>query len=287
MKIIVVFLTLFFTSILAFGDELTVQSTPARTPVMTSTPAVQPVPTVHPTPIQTPSPTPMAVQTPFQSPAIAPLPTPIPSPYWEVTKFPVTTKEHRLRFAVSGYYGLGSSLQADNISVTTNGTQIWASGNFPTNLAPGVAISLYDMPQNSFGWLGEASYDFSRVITGLNASDTNGNQVGGPFNSPQTTITFLTISGNLAYRFESTYLEFGANYTFPNLAGGINNFGSTSITGGVGVQMGAGVNLSDTFALEFWLQELSLCGNTNTSASSLNYYNLYFFNPQLRLRASF
>jgi len=280
MKITLAFLSLIFIGTLAFGEE--------QRPIASPEPSPAPTPLASPIVLPSPAPSPTASTTPMTTPMpmATVIPTPSPEPQWEKFNFH-ETKEHRLRFAVSPYYGLGTSLQADNISESTNGNQYWASGNFPTNMAPGIALEVYDSPENSFGWSAGGSYDFRRIVTGLNAEDNLGNQVGGPFNSPQTGITFLTIYANGLYRFHTTYFEFGANYTFPNLQGGINNIGNTSISGGVGVQVAAGVNLSDTFALEFWLQELSLNGNTNTSTSSLIYYNLYFFNPQLRLRISF
>jgi len=268
MKILLVVLVILFVNTLALGNDSL------------------PVPTPEPTPIPTPlaTPPPLLLPTPFFTPSQTPSPTPERETFWQKTREP---KEHKLRFAVSPYYGLGASIQADDISENTNGTESWASGNFPTTMAPGVAIEVYDSPENSFGWSAGASYDFQRIVKGLNASDTFGNQIGGPFISPQTGITFLTIYGNAVYRFAASYFEFGINYTFPNLQGGINNVGSTSLSGGVGVQVAAGVNLSDTFAVEFWLEELSLNGNTNTSTTSLNYSNIYFFNPELRLRISF
>ena len=192
----------------------------------------------------------------------------------------------RLRFAVVGYYGLGATIQSDNISVNTNGVWNWGAGSMPTTGAPGVAVEVFDSPKNSFGWEGGLSYDFQRSISGLNAN-AQGQNIGGAFNTPQPMVSFLTFYANGLYRFKEVYFTFGLNLTFPNLQGGSDSFGTTTFYDGVGLQMGMGYNLSENFALEFWLQSLSFWGNSNTPTESLMYNDLYIINPEFRFRFSF
>lgn len=209
-----------------------------------------------------------------------------PTPFW-VDPVERRDRDDRLRFAIAPYMGLGTSLETDNIYYNQVGQPTaYGGGNIDTNPAPGVAVEIYRTPKNGFGWSTGVSYEFQRSLSDLNAY-ANYNFIGGSFQGPEPTLSLLTIYANLVYRLEDFYFPFGLNYTIPSLSGGGNTFGNTTLTGDIGLQIGMGYMFSDHWALEFWIENIYLDGNTNTGAATIDYNGLSFIDPLFRLRYSF
>ena len=216
-------------------------------------------------------------------PSLFPGPKPTHDRYSIVTD---EERDNRLRFAVSLYYGLGSSLDSDNLTYMQSGQTYAGSGSLEMNTAPGVALELYQAPDGGFGWSGGVSYDFNRQVSGLNAY-ANSSSIGGNFTQPNATLSLITVYGNFIFRSGPFYFPVGLNYTIPSFVGGTNSFGNTSLVGGMGLQLAAGYIIDDNLAFELWVQSLSLDGTTVTPYGTIEYNGLNFTNTQLRLRFSF
>lgn len=195
--------------------------------------------------------------------------------------------ERVVRLALVPYYGLGTSMGSGALEYNQAGQPTtYGGGTISTNTAPGAAIEIYESPKNGFGWSTGVSYEFKRSVSGLNAY-ANGSFIGGSFMNPEPTLSLLAIYANLIYRLEDFYFPFGINFSFPSFQGGGNAFGNTTLTGDVGLQIGAGYILSSNIALEFWIEDLYLDGSTTTGAGTINYNGLSFIDPLVRFRFSF
>lgn len=204
-------------------------------PVNTQPPQVsEPPPQPSPTPAQTQNITPVPTQ------ILAPTPTPSPQE---------TLPARRVRFAAGAYLSSAKKLKFDSITVANGTDSATGSLENSTDASGGVFIEINEMPPHAMGYSLGVAYERKREIDS-GTMTLNGQTVSSVSSGEKTTFDFFLLYVNAIYRFDSIYIPFGLNYSFPRFEQGSNATGVLTSRSDLGAQFGIGIYLNDSVQVE-------------------------------------
>lgn len=223
---------------------------------------------------QIPSPTPPNVTEPVVTPETLPEPE------------QPSKKDRKLKYSLSAFYSLGSSFNFNSATVISGGSTGTVSGNFNSGNAPGLSAEITNSIENRWGWLGGASYELSRNINSFTVTGPGGSATG-IYTSTTPSVSILILYADGIYRWKSLYMPLGLNFNVPFFQNGVGATGTTSFSGGVGFQVGAGYFLNDNFSFELELQYLTFTGSTSSGGTAVNFNTITFVDPLFKLKYTF
>lgn len=159
------------------------------------------------------------------------------------------------RFSVGLGLNIGGKFESDLVfRDSSSGSQV-AKGKVDFDIDPAVSldISAQYMPQNSWGFIGGFTYDSERETTGGEII-INGQRVIIAEDGDNDKIQARVFHASAVYRWESLYLPFGLNYAAYTFK---SSDVPTSISGGLGAQLGLGYVVNDNFSIEGMIRATS------------------------------
>lgn len=164
-------------------------------------------------------------------------------------------------------YGLGGSIVLNSHYTTNDLTLSSASGSYSANfdLSNGIAVegSIIKTKKNAWGLSGVLSLGQQRSVDG-------GVVAGVAVNNSTLKISSHSISGNALYRWDNLFLPFGLNFNATSIS---NDPTITSVSGGIGYQIGAGYFINENVAIEYTAIHTSVKINGKSGNTIYNYGN--------------
>lgn len=173
----------------------------------------------------------------------------------------------------SWQFGIGLSLNV--LSKLTFGSVTFTndSNNYKIVLdygnSQGLELDYRKLQKNSWGFIGNLSYNLERSVTFLSITYS-----GGSFSSDVSSpskIQITELMANAAYRWDNFYIPVGLNYSMVKFVPASGFSGSHSASGGLGWQLGLGFYTSDNFALELVSKSTLVKLSSTSSGITTNY----------------
>lgn len=176
---------------------------------------------------------------------------------------PAEYKRARVRVALKASYDSGSSMRFDSGKFTTSGIPYTGTANYKMESAAAVAAELVILEPRSWGAIAGFGIDFSRKIKSVDVEFSGTNAVGSFTVAGEPTLTLYTAYASAAYRWNTLYLPFGLNVTFPSISGAPTAISSLQPL--LGAQLGLGAYLTDDVALELLFRGRGVNADSRTS----------------------
>lgn len=172
-------------------------------------------------------------------------------------------------FAGVGHHG-ATNARFNSASISVDGFGS-TPGTATFNITPSFEIrgGIFHAPRDGWGFTGAITYQSKRELTGVDMVFGGGVVQGTYSEKPTIQVTLLEFSG--LYRWEEFYLPFGANYSFPQFTAASDDPGSTTMSGGLGLEVGAGWILRDRFVLTALWKGVGLRAKTEVGGITYNY----------------
>ena len=192
-----------------------------------------------------------------------------------------------LRFAGAATFDSASQMAFNNLSGSVSGLSFTGNATFQMNSGYALDVEVLRDKQNSIGFIAGLNYEFPRTITsGATTISAGGQTVSQNASIPGgTTISFLTLYGDLLYRMNEIYFIGGGNIANvgTNAAGALSN---PSI--GYGGQIGGGYYLYEFLALEATCRYITFSeGSTNSGNVTYNAGSTQIISAHLAVKGVF
>lgn len=194
--------------------------------------------------------------------------------------------DSKLNYFIYGFYSFANEMRFESLRATGAGVSVSGAASYGTAAAPGVGIEVSDSSLMSWGWNSGIMYDSKRSIDSFTAS-AGGVSVSGSYIGRRPTVSFITMYGNLLYRWNYFYLPFGLNFSIPEFRRGDGAVGEYSMVGAMGSQLGAGFYLLERLSIEFMIRSLSFKASSAASGYAYEYDEGHLRGGQINLKYGF
>jgi hypothetical protein len=258
-----------------------VEQTPAA-PATASAPA----PDAAPSPAVAPAPAPApAVAAP--APAVQPTPVIQPTPSNAKPPADLDLPKPRLHGSIYAYGNSANQIHFNNVT-TTAGTTTMQEFVLNTGEAGGIAAELWMSEPDHWGWSAGVTADGKRTIKSSDSYSPQWlNVVHSDFNSPQPTLSFVTLYANAIYRWDRWYVPFGLNVSFPKLTMDPSSTTTFKMSSGLGIQFGVGFRCTEHFSLEALDRSVSFGMTGSDAFGTYDYHQGSYSGLQLNLKFDF
>lgn len=154
---------------------------------------------------------------------------------------------HRWRIALGLGLSLGSTLKFDDVRSGSSTGKVEI--RYKEGLT-GIVEARY-LKSNSWGFIGGVSSDSEREVDRMTI-ESGGTSITIAAGSGPSKLQTSHIFANASYVWEAFYLGFGLNYSFVKFTPATGYAARIEDEGGVGAQLGVGINIHPNIALEAW-----------------------------------
>lgn len=191
--------------------------------------------------------------------------------------------EAALKYSVFGFVSAANKVSFDRFRYSGNGES--GTGSMEMSFDSGMGLGAEVSDRAPFGWAAGVSYDLKRKLNSADVT-TLGVTDSAVYAEPKPTLSFWTMYVNAVKRWDGPYAIAGFNCSIPSFDQGPAS-GSTSVSGGIGGQVGAGYEFTKNIAAEFLYRSVALKTSRNASGYQYDLGSTSLAGFQIQLKYSF